>query len=363
MGTRYFYIYIFTTQFCISKLVPLILSTVEYEEHQSTLPTEAQQHWMWCAHLICLCLNMFELRFVNQHCHRMRHSNRRWPDLCVRTACSCSRSIMISFASLSRYAMIFTLPAMSMEVENESLQYDRFLSFRVIFHWKPWLWEKGYLHMLHIFILDTKHKTICPWRPATSILVISEIFFCPPGTRTVYVETADHQRGHLAATVLHVDATGGRSLRVYLLMPLLRLHLKTWSVCLHFVAVRDFGVVTNGNHEGFHSIEETNIYSRNCTKLICSWVKLIKCRKKFSTPKYLGSNYTMNVPPWNGGKANNWTFEPLTHLRWQEWSFFLRGLEAILGECFFPWVTCGENGGPTKPSVGFLPLKSKKTYV
>ena len=44
MGTRYFYIYIFTTQFCISKLVPLILSTVEYEEHQSTLPTEAQQH-------------------------------------------------------------------------------------------------------------------------------------------------------------------------------------------------------------------------------------------------------------------------------------------------------------------------------
>ena len=234
IGTRYFYIYIFTLQFCISKLVPLILSTVEYEEHQSTLPTEAQQHWMWCAHLICLCLNMFELKFVNQHSHRMRHSNRRWPDLCVTTACSCSRSIvMISFSSLSRHAMIFTLPAIIMEVENGSLQYDRFLSFRVIFHWTMIMGERVSTHvtLLHIFILDTKHKTICPWRPATSILVISEILFCPPGTRTVYVETADHQRGHLAATVLHVYVTGGKSLRVYLLMPLLRLHLKTWSVC------------------------------------------------------------------------------------------------------------------------------------
>ena len=186
---------------------------------------------MWCAHLMCLCLNMFELKFVNQHSHRMRHSNRRWPDLCVTTACSCSRSIvMISFSSLSRHAMIFTLPAIIMEVENGSLQYDRFLSFRVIFHRTMIMGERVSTHVTHIYTthqaqnnmsLTARHVHSCHFGDS----------FCPPGTRTVYVETADHQRGHLAATVLHVAVTGGRSLRVYLLMPSLLLHLKTWSVC------------------------------------------------------------------------------------------------------------------------------------
>lgn len=68
--------------------------------------------------------------------------------------------------------------------------------------------------MLHIFILDTKHKTICPWARHVHSCHFGDSF-CPPGTRTVYVETADHQRGPLAATVLHVYVTGGRSLWIF----------------------------------------------------------------------------------------------------------------------------------------------------
>ena len=77
---------------------------------------------------------------------------------------------MISFSSLSRYAMLLYI-------------------YNVIYL----IYTTAYIYTRHQAL---QKKSL--WRPATSILVISGILFVRlPGTCAVYVETADHQRGDL----------------------------------------------------------------------------------------------------------------------------------------------------------------------
>ena len=234
---------------------------------------------------------------------------------------------MISFSSLSKCAMIFTRPAMIMEVENGSLQYDRFISFSVMFNWTMIMGER----LSTCYTYSSKHRAqnnMCLTARPRPFLSLRRFLLSARYTHSLCWNSRSPTR------IVSVWATGKGKWHMRFSCHGVTLKLDPLIIWWRLAVL--FRCVTNRNHE-------VSLRKRTFTKLTFLLGEVDHVPLMFGNPpKYLG-NVHHEFATMKGGKAkierlNKWH---LTHVDGRSGVSFC---EVLRRAVIFSVVTCGENG-------------------